>query len=99
MRSRYSAYVLKNTQYIYRTWDEKTRPSLQALREDNPQIFTKLEIINTDKGLADDETATVEFIAHYKIDDDDVIHQHHENSYFVKQNGCWLYVSEVKNQI
>ncbi len=95
MRSRFSAYVLNHAQYIYRTWDENTRPPLKVLREDNTQTFTKLKIINSTKGKADDETGTVEFIARYKNNESDEIHQHHEDSYFVKQKGRWLYVNKL----
>lgn len=92
MRSRFSAYVLKHIQYIYRTWDVDTRPPLNVLREDNSQVFTSLEIIST---KTEDNTATVEFIANYKINDSDDIQQHKENSYFVKRQGRWLYVNEL----
>ena len=101
MRSRYSAYVTKNVQYVYRSWDEKTRPPLKVLREDNSQEFTKLEIINTTAGGSEDETGTVEFIASYMLKDssdismESEIHQHHENSYFVKLKNRWVYVNEL----
>lgn len=95
MRSRYSAYVLNLTQYIYRTWDENTRPTLKELREDNSQLFVQLEIINTTKGQLEDETGTVEFIASFKLDDGDEILQHHENSFFIKRKGRWVYVNEL----
>ncbi|MEH6455265.1 MAG: YchJ family metal-binding protein [Cocleimonas sp.] len=95
MRSRYSAYVLDNAQYVYRTWDEDTRPPLKILREDNSQLFNQLQIISTTKGDIDDDTGTVEFIASYKLENNDEIHQHHENSYFIKLKNHWLYVSEL----
>ena len=101
MRSRYSAYVTNNTQYVYRSWDENTRPPLKVLREDNSQIFTKLEIIKTTAGGSEDETGTVEFIASYMLKDssdismESEIHQHHENSYFVKRKNRWVYVNEL----
>ena len=101
MRSRYSAYVTDNAQYIYRSWDENTRPPLKVLREDNSQTFTKLEIINITAGGSEDETGTVEFIASYILKDgsdisnDSEIHQHHETSYFVKQKNRWVYVNEL----
>lgn len=95
MRSRFSAYVVNDIQYIYRTWDKKTRPPLKVLRQNNPQIFTQLQILNHTYGNPQDETGTVEFIASYKIDNSEDIHQHHENSYFLKQNKRWVYVNEV----
>lgn len=98
MRSRFSAYVLNNAQYIYRTWDQNTRPPLKVLREDNSQIFTQLEIISFTKGGLHDETGTVEFIANYKLNDINDIHRHHENSYFVKQKNHWLYVNVLSDE-
>ena len=95
MRSRFSAYVLRFIQYIYRTWDKNTRPPLNVLREKSAQKFTKLEIINTSQGDTDDETGTVEFIAKYTLDNHSEIHQHHENSYFIKQRHRWVYVDTV----
>jgi len=95
MRSRFSAYVLNNAQYVYRTWGEDTRPPIKVLREDNSQLFTQLKIINTTDGSFEDETGTVEFIASYKMDDSNEVHQHHENSYFVKRNNRWLYLNEL----
>lgn len=95
MRSRFSAYVLDNTQYVYRTWDEYTRPPLKVLRENHSQSFTKLEILNTTDGSLQNEAGTVEFIASYKLDDNNEIHQHHEDSYFVKRKDRWLYVNEL----
>ena len=99
MRSRFSAYVLNIHQYIYRTWDTTTRPPLSILRKESPQIFTQLEIINTTLGGLNDDTGTVEFVANYMIINDDLedktIHQHHENSYFVKTANKWKYVNEV----
>jgi len=99
MRSRFSAYVTNNTQYIYRTWCKDTRPPLNVLRENNNQIFTKLEIISSDKGQMNDTSGTVEFIASYIVENTQVsakeIHQHRENSYFLKKQGKWEYVNEL----
>lgn len=96
MRSRYSAYVLNNAQYIYRTWDESTRPPLKVLREESSQLFNQLHIKTTTKGdLVDDDTGTVEFIASYTLKKSDETHQHHENSYFIKRNNRWVYVNEL----
>ena len=99
MRSRFSAYVTKNMQYIYRTWSKETRPSLSILREENDQVFTQLEIISSDKGQINDTSGTVEFIASYILGstktDMNEVHQHHENSYFLKKQGKWEYVNEL----
>jgi len=101
MRSRFSAYVLNIPQYIYRTWDKNTRPPLHVLREDSSQTFTHLEIKNTTRGNESDKNGTVEFIASFIINNNDpsskngTVHQHHENSYFVKKENKWKYVNEL----
>ena len=99
MRSRFSAYVLKEIQYIYRTWDEHNRPPLHVLREDNSQYFTQLEIISTENGKISDKTGTVEFIASYTIENSDEIHQHHEHSYFENRKNLWVYINELNKII
>ncbi|MCL4113080.1 UNVERIFIED_CONTAM: hypothetical protein GTU68_050002 [Idotea baltica] len=99
MRSRFSAYVLGNPQYIYRTWDENTRPPLTVLREENSQVFTQLKIISTTQGGVNDEIGTVEFIASYTFKDDGTngsINRHHENSTFSKQKNRWVYVNAIE---
>jgi len=95
MRSRYSAYVLNNLKYIYRTWDKNSRPPLKILQQDNSQQFTHLVILNTSKGNIEDNIGTVEFVASYIIDNKDQTFQHQENSYFEKHNNKWKYINEL----
>lgn len=95
MRSRFSAYVTKNIQYIYRTWSIDTRPPLYILRAENDQVFTQLEIISSENGQISDTTGTVEFIASYILGNSEQVHQHHEHSYFLKKQGKWEYVNEL----
>ena len=97
MRSRYSAYVLGDAQYIYRTWDETTRPSLQSLRASfktkETSEFISLKIVSTSKGEVDDDTGTVEFIAAYG--DINKPQSLHENSYFRRNKGRWVYLKAL----
>jgi SEC-C motif-containing protein len=93
MRSRYSAYVLDLTQYIFRTWDETTRPTLQSLRDGNTQQFIALKVLSTSKGGVDDVLGTVEFIATYKVGDE--LFEHHENSRFKRHKNRWVYVEPI----
>lgn len=98
MRSRYSAYVLQDAQYIYRTWDETTRPSLQSLRasfktKETPE-FISLKIVSTSEGEIDDDTGTVEFIASYGGDINKP-QSLHENSYFRRNKGRWVYLKAL----
>lgn len=98
MRSRYSAYVLGDAQYINRTWDETTRPSLQSLRasfktKETPE-FISLKIVSTSEGKIDDDTSTVEFIASYGGDINKP-QSLHENSYFRRNKGRWVYLKAL----
>jgi SEC-C motif-containing protein len=85
MRSRYSAYVLKNSDYLSATWHPSTRPaSLDLSGDDTP--WQRLSIIATEQGAENDETGYVEFAADYAGG------QLHERSRFVKEEGGWLYL-------
>ena len=45
MRSRYSAYTLKNEDYLLKSWHESTRPESLDLKDDSTQ-WMKLKIIS-----------------------------------------------------
>ncbi len=93
MRSRYSAYVLEIPQYIYRTWDEDTRPTLQSLKEAKTENFIALEILSSKNGGLSDIDGTVEFVAKFKIGND--LFEHHENSAFRRVKNHWVYVDAI----
>ena len=95
MRSRYTAYAQGNAQYIYRTWHEKTRPSLQSLRDSEPQALVALKIVSTLEGGEDDQKGMVEFIATYESPKDEPLEQHKEKSLFVRAKGRWVYIDAV----
>lgn len=92
MRSRYTAYVLRNEPYLLRTWCERTRPSPPLLEEPAPQ-WRGLDVI---REVVDGEEGTVEFIARYKINGR--AHVLHEVSRFLREHDqdgrmAWFYVS------
>ena len=87
MRSRYSAYVLKLEPYLLATWHPSTRPDALDLAADNTK-WLGLEVNNHSR--QDDEHATVEFVARYKIGGR--AHRLHEISRFVREDGRWFYV-------
>ena len=98
MRSRYTAYVMGNAQYIFRTWHEKTRPTLQSLRDSEPQKLVGLKILSIQAGSVDDDKGMVEFIASYEnpvTNTDEPIQQHKEKSLFVKVKGRWFYIDAI----
>jgi SEC-C motif-containing protein len=93
MRSRYTAYTTANIDYIEKT----TAPEgLSDFDRDGSERWAKdaewkgLEIVSTTKGQSGDEEGTVEFIAKYKLEDQDVAH--HELSTFRKDGKTWLFI-------
>ena len=91
MRSRYSAYVLGEADYLLNTWHPTTRPT--TLELDPDLRWYRLDILARTGGGMLDTRGTVEFRAHYRNDGD--ADQQHENSTFVRENGAWLYVNAV----
>lgn len=88
MRSRYSAFVLNNTDYLLETWHVTTRPP--ALDPGPASRWLGLKILASARGGSRDSDGTVEFIARYKVGGRAV--RLHELSRFVKQDGRWFYV-------
>ena len=88
MRSRYSAFVLKNESYLLSTWHPSTRPQEPLFNEDSTQ-WMGLTVKHFNEA-SDQLSATVEFVAIYKINGK--AHRLHEISDFVYQDKQWLYV-------
>lgn len=93
MRSRYAAFVKGNGIYLNKSHHSSTRPSKKEAKEiENWAVsvhWIKLEVLNFTKGLKEDATGTVEFKAYfYENEEVQIIH---ENSYFEKENECWMY--------
>lgn len=89
MRSRYTAFVTGNDSYLLRSWHPTTRPAVLELNGD--QQWLGLSIKRIEKGLAEDETGVVEFVARYKIAGKG--YRLHEISQFQRTAGRWYYVS------
>ena len=88
MRSRYSAYAVGRTDYVFRTWHPRTRP---VDVEDSPGLsWEGLEILGTRDGGADDVTGVVEFRARYRTREG--AGALHETSRFERRAGRWVYV-------
>lgn len=87
MRSRYSAYVLKLADYLLATWHPSTRPSELDLAADDSK-WLGLDVKRHE--VQDDDRATVEFVARYRIAGRG--HRLHEVSRFVREDGRWFYV-------
>lgn len=99
MRSRYSAFVLANGDYLMQTHHSSTRPILEKeaiVKWAKSVTWIKLEVLKTTKGLKDDHEGTVFFNAYFKENGKtDVIS---ENSAFIKENETWYYLGYAKNQ-
>ncbi|MBS1140795.1 MAG: motif protein [Proteobacteria bacterium] len=88
MRSRYSAYVQKLDDYLLASWHPSTRPINLDLAEDDGTKWLGLEVKRHQP--TDENHATVEFVARYRIDGRG--HRLHEISRFVREDGRWFYV-------
>lgn len=86
MRSRYSAYVRGDADYLLATWHSSTRPDTLALQEEPPRQWLGLDIRRTG---SEGELAIVEFVARFKINGR--AFRLHETSYFVQEGGRWFY--------
>jgi len=87
MRSRYSAFVLANIEYLQRSHHTSTQPSQKESKEIlNWTIsveWIRLEVLNYYEN-------TVEFKAYFMENGKlDIIH---ENSLFSKENEHWVYI-------
>lgn len=95
MRSRYSAFAIGDEPYLLASWHPTTRPA--SVKLDPAVEWRRLQIRAVTGGGEDDETGTVEFVAHYC---DSARHQYgrqHERSSFARQGRGrhWLYVEPV----
>ena len=88
MRSRYSAYVTHNENYLRSTWYPVTCPA--QLSFDAQQRWLGLKIVRTEAGNPGDSEGVVEFVARYKLGGKG--HRLHEVSQFQYVGGRWLYV-------
>ncbi|MBS1188027.1 MAG: hypothetical protein H6R04_2045 [Burkholderiaceae bacterium] len=86
MRSRYSAYVLRDEAYLQQTWYGTTRPE-RVLHDDDGVKWLSLEIVAHGEQNGD---ATVEFVARYKLQGR--AQKLHEISRFVREDGRWYYL-------
>jgi len=89
MRSRYTAYVLKDEAYLLNCWHTTTRPSQLDLEKDFTD-WLNLEILMCEAGKEYDNKGKVEFIANFKLEN--TRQQIHEVSRFIKENERWFYL-------
>ena len=97
MRSRYSAFVLANGDYLMQTHHCVTRPikdKKATVKWAESVEWIKLEVLETINGLENDKEGTVTFNAYfYENGNIEVIH---EKSAFVKEKNQWFYLGLSK---
>jgi SEC-C motif-containing protein len=101
MRSRYTAYTLRDEAYLRATWHHSTLPGEPIIGENEPlqwlglEVKSALRIRQRKAELSDSQDAdTVEFVARYKTNGR--AHRLHEVSRFVREESAgvarWFYV-------
>lgn len=93
MRSRYSAYVKTQIDYIYETTHATQRSKFnreESLAWSRNTDWQSLEILRTEAGSPEDDSGVVEFIARYREKGKAV--QHHEVADFTKEDGRWYFL-------
>lgn len=97
MRSRYSAFVLANGDYLMASHHSKTRQPKEKkaiVAWAKSVQWIKLDVLETTKGLEKDNEGTVTFNAYfYENGKVDCIN---EKSAFVKENNLWTYLGLSK---
>jgi SEC-C motif-containing protein len=91
MRSRYSAFAVRETGYLLRTWHSGTRPP--ELRVDGDVRWIGLDILGVTGGTAFHTEGTVEFRARFLAGGRPG--DQYENSRFVREGGAWVYVDAL----
>ena len=92
MRSRYTAFVRGNVDYLITTLHPEQRQAddrQELMGSIKNTQWLGLTILDTKKGKKNDTTGTVEFEAIYQVTEPK---QLHERSRFTKTNGRWFYV-------
>ncbi len=98
MRSRYTAHVVNQIDYIVATHDAATRERIDlpaVERWARSSEWMGLQIVACEQGGAEDEQGIVEFKAKYREKKGAIV-VHHERSRFVKSDGHWYYVDGMQ---
>lgn len=89
MRSRYSAYVRGDADYLSATWHASTRPASLDFSDAAATRWLGLDVKRHTQRDADH--AVVEFVARYRAGGGSAVRLH-EISRFVREDGCWYYL-------
>ncbi|MGP9538924.1 YchJ family protein [Brachybacterium sp. AOP43-C2-M15] len=100
MRSRYTAFAVRDLEHLLRSWHPSTAPDRDDLAASLEQEvrWLRLEIRGTSAGGPFDDAGTVEFVAISRSPQGRQVQR--ENSRFVREGGAWLYVDgEVDGRV
>ncbi|PWJ56262.1 SEC-C motif-containing protein [Quadrisphaera granulorum] len=97
MRSRYSAFAVRDVVYLARTWHPSTRPAdvgTEDLDLDEEQRWLRLDVLETAAGGPFDDDGTVLFEARWRRVTDRGTERGvlRERSRFVREQGRWSYL-------
>ncbi|QBQ56017.1 YchJ family protein [Nitrosococcus wardiae] len=96
MRSRFTAFAIKDEAYILETWDPAKRPPKVDFPK-TPIEWNRLEIVEKKKGGNKDTKGIVEFKAYYLLDNEEYVVN--EISRFRKEQGRWYYLDGAVKSI
>jgi SEC-C motif domain protein len=88
MRSRYSAYAVKDAAYLLKSWHSSTRPA--QLGFERGLRWEGLEVVAVTGGSAVHTEGTVEFVARFSQRGQSG--EMREKSRFVREAGQWVYL-------
>lgn len=91
MRSRYSAFVTLDVEYLRRSWHSSTRPGSLSL--DSDTRWMRLELVRVRGGGPFDTTGEVEFRAIARDEGGRFVL--HEASRFAREDSEWRYLDGV----
>jgi len=92
LRARYSAHALSEVEFIYNSVhaDKKNEHSIKGIEKwASESKWLGLNILNTEKGQPDDNEGIIEFQVKYNYKFETF--NHHEISYFKKDEGKWFF--------
>ena len=94
MRSRYSAYVTGNADYLLASWHPSTRPPALSLAAPPGQRTQWLGLEVKQHRSTGADSAEVEFVARYRMGGGRAVRMA-EHSRFVREDGHWYYLDAV----
>lgn len=90
MRSRYTAYVLRNENYLLATWHPSTRPGRVEFEPDLRWLGLRIH----QTAMTGESSAQVEFTARYRVGGGTAVRMR-ERSRFTFEQGRWWYLDGV----